>query len=119
MGCSSNAVICCGIKRDLVQDCVESKWLVFDQTPKIIYQANEVVSASGTIAESSSTGGMTQITMKFSIGGTTITSYTLTNKQYLAFTVVGFDTITLTGNAVSALESATGSFCLTPRYQVF
>lgn len=119
MGCSCNTVICCKIRRDLVQDCVESKWLVFDQTPKIIYQSNEVVSASGTIAESSSTDGMTQVTLKFLIGGTTITSYTLTNKQYLAFTVVGFDTITLTGNAESALESATGSFCITPRYPVF
>ncbi len=118
--CSSgNAVICCGIQENLVQDCVECRWVLYDQTPQVIYQANEIVSASGSIEESSSTAGMTQITMTFSIGGTEITHYTLSNRQCLAFTVVGFDTITLKGNAASSLESASGKFCITPRYPAF
>lgn len=119
MSCSESTVVCCGIQHNLVQDCVQSNWLIFDQTPEIIYRANEIVSASGTIEESSSTSLMTQVTITFLIAGTPITTLTLTNKQSLAFTVVGFDTITLTGNAPSSAESATGSFCLTPRYQAF
>lgn len=119
MSCSGKAVICCGLKQELVQDCVESKWLIFDQTPRVIYQANEVVSATGMIEESSSTAGMTLVTVLFSIGATAITSFTLVNRQSLAFTVVGFDTITLVGNASLPAESASGSFCITPRYPVF
>ena len=120
MSCLSNTIVtCCGTKRQFVQDCVECRWLVFNQTPAIIFQANKIVSASGTIEQSSSTSEMTKVDVIFSKGGTTIKTFTLENQQCLAFTVVGFDTITLIGNAPSSLESASGSFSLTPRYQIF
>jgi hypothetical protein len=118
MSCCNTTVICCGIKRQLVQDCVECNWLVFNQTPTVIFQANKVVSASGTIELSSATLGMTTVDVIFSKGATVIKTFTLENQQCLAFTVVGFDTITLRGDSPSSTESATGSLCLTPRYQI-
>ena len=119
MSCLSNTkVICCGIKRHIVQDCVECNWLVFNQTPTIIFQANKVVSASGTIELSSTTLGMTTVDVIFSRGATIIKTFTLEKQQCLAFTVVGFDTITLIGDSSSPTESASGSLCLTPRYQI-
>jgi hypothetical protein len=78
-----------------VQDCVESSWLVFNQTPSMIFQANKIVSASGSINVSSMTTGMSKVDVIFSKGTTAIKSFTLENQQCLAFTVVGFDTITL------------------------
>ncbi|HDT6579394.1 TPA: hypothetical protein QFT23_005686 [Bacillus cereus] len=120
MSCSSNTkVICCGITRQLVQDCVECRWLVFNQTPTIIFQANKIVSASGIIEQSSSTDGMTKVDVIFSKGERPVKTFTLENQHCLAFTVIGFDTITLKGNSPSSLESASGSFSLTPRYHVF
>ncbi|MEB3102216.1 S-Ena type endospore appendage [Ferviditalea candida] len=118
-GSSCNTGICCGIHENLVQDCVECRWVIYDQTPQVIYQSSEIVSASGSIEQSSSTAGMTQVTMTFSIGETVIKNFTLTNRQCLAFTVIGFDTITLHGNGVSPLESASGRLCITPRYPAF
>lgn len=119
MSCSNHPLICVGINQKLVQDCIESKWLIFDQIPRAIYQANEIVSASGLIEQSSSTAGMTQVTVIFAVGTTPVASYTLGYRQSLAFTVVGFNTIILVGNAPSTTESASGSFSITPRYQVF
>ncbi|WP_209124826.1 S-Ena type endospore appendage [Alkalihalobacillus sp. BA299] len=118
MSCFCHTVICCGIKRKDVQDCVECRWLIIDQTPTIIFQSNQVVSASGTIELSSSTSGLTQVDVIFSRGTKIIETFTLEDQQCLSFTVVGFDTITLQGNATDPSESATGSFCLTPRYQI-
>jgi hypothetical protein len=106
------------IKRNLVQDCLEFRWLVNDSTSVTIYQANKKVAASGVIDFSSATTGITQVTIRFLNGATEVTQYTVNDKQSLAFTVYGFDTITLTGNGVSAQDSATGSFSLTPRYEV-
>lgn len=119
MSCSNDTIVDCGIIGTLVQDCVECKWVVYNQTPLVIYQASEIVSASGIIEESSNTDGMTQVTITFFIGKTEITNFTITNRQSFSFTVIGFDTITLKGNAASSLESASGRFCLTPRYQAY
>lgn len=118
MSCSSRAVVCCGIKQELVQDCVECRWVIVDSTPFTIYQANEIVSASGSIEVSSTTPGMSEIRVSFLIGDTTIKQLTLGPSQCMSFTVIGFDSISLSGDAVSSLDSATGRFCLTPRYQV-
>jgi hypothetical protein len=102
-----------------VQDCLEFKWLASGSTPQTIYHATEIVSASGTLQATSNTVGMTHVTVAFSIGSTAVTSFNLGNKESTAFTVVGFDTITLTGHAPSQAESATGTLCMTPRYELF
>lgn len=119
MSCSCDSIICCGIRKNLVQDCVECSWSVFNQIPLTIYKSNQIVSASGTIEVSNSTPGMTEVTITFSIGNTEVSQFTLSVKQCLTFSVVGFDTITLQGDAVSEAESAFGKFCLTPRYDAF
>ncbi|WP_025026502.1 S-Ena type endospore appendage [Caldalkalibacillus mannanilyticus] len=118
MSCSSRSVVCCGMKQELVQDCVECRWVIVDSTPFTIYQSNEIVSASGSIEVSSTTSGMSEIRVSFLIGETIIKQLTLAPAQCMSFTIVGFDSISLTGDADSSLESATGRFCLTPRYQV-
>lgn len=119
MSCSGNStVICCGKKHQLVQDCVECRWLVFNQTPTIIFQANKIIHASGTIDFSSSSSGMTKVDIIFMKGAAVIKTLTLENRQCLAFTIAGFDTITIKGDSPSSEESASGSLILTPRYQI-
>ncbi|SDY17743.1 hypothetical protein SAMN05421736_101582 [Evansella caseinilytica] len=119
MGCSSGSTICCGVKGQLVQDCVECRWTVFNQVPLMIYQANQTVSASGFVEVTNATPGMDEITVTFSIDNAIVSQATLSANQCFAFSVVGFDTIMLQGDAVSEAESAVGKFCLTPRYEAF
>lgn len=118
MACPGEATDC-GLHRETVKDCVELKWLVSDATQREVYRSTEIVSASGTIQGTSSTTGLRYVTVSFLIGSTLVTSFDLGSKESKAFTVVGFDTITLTGTAVAPSESATGTLCFTPRYELF
>ena len=123
MSCQDHEVTCCaidcGIAGKTVQDCVESQWVVFNQTPLTIYLTEEFVSGSGTVEVVSATPDLTELTITFSLYGSEVTHFTLANKQSLSFTVVGFDTIALQGNATDPLESAAGRFFLAIRYQIF
>lgn len=110
---------CCGLRRDIVQDCLEFKWLTYDSSPQIIYRATEIVSASGTFQSTSNTVGMDHVVVEFSIGSTPVTSFTLNNRQSTSFTVVGFDTITVAGSALLPTDSAAGTLCMSPRYELF
>jgi hypothetical protein len=118
LGCPRSETVCCGSRRETLQDCLELRWLIFDKMAQTIYQSTEVVSASGTLEVTSTTTLMTNVNVEFSVGSIRVMSFNLGNKQGKAFTVLGFDTITLTGNSVSPTESAAGTLCLTPRYQL-
>jgi hypothetical protein len=119
MGCADQEVMSCGIHTQMVEDCVECQWTIFNQTPQTIYQTDQVVSGSGTIDVINSTAGLTEVTIVFRLFDSEVTHFTLGSKQCLAFTAVGFDEVTVQGNGTEALESAAGHFSLTLRYQAY
>jgi hypothetical protein len=111
---SLGTAVGCGMKTN--QDCFVCKWSIHDQQMITIYQANELIDATGVMNVSHSTQGNTEVTIRFLAGSTEVTRYTLINHQCFGFTVLGFNSILLLGNG-AVQDFAAGNFSLTPRYK--
>ncbi|WP_307794981.1 S-Ena type endospore appendage [Alkalihalobacillus sp. BA299] len=70
----------------------------------MIYYANQTVPASGCIEVSNMTSNMNQIIMTFLIGSIVVSQFTLSRNQSFTFSVVGFDRVTLQGDAPSVIQ---------------